>query len=128
MRFLIDECLTLDLVLDAETEGYEAHHLVHLGKAGWLDWNIAPFAIDGDYLLVTNNAGDFRKLYSKQSIHPGLVIILPNVDRPMQRRLFREVLAELAMVGDLINQVLEVGLEGDEVIFNSYELSAPGKS
>jgi predicted nuclease of predicted toxin-antitoxin system len=63
MKFLIDECLTVELVLDAEQKGYESYHLVRIGKAGWMDWNIVPYAVDNDFILVTNNAGDFRQLY-----------------------------------------------------------------
>ena len=123
MKFLIDECLTLELVVEAAQEGYEAYHMVRIGKGGWRDWNIVPYAIDGDLVLVTNNAGDFRQLYGEQPIHPGLIIILPNVERPMQRRLFREALIELTSAGELVNRVLEVGLDGDEVTFNGYKLS-----
>ena len=41
MRFLIDECLTIDLVSIAGRAGYEARHVAHVGKAGWKDWNVA---------------------------------------------------------------------------------------
>jgi predicted nuclease of predicted toxin-antitoxin system len=67
MRFLIDECLTIDLVSIARRTGHEAHHLAHVGKAGWKDWNVARHAREGDF-----------------------VIIIPNViNRGMQQRLFR---------------------------------------
>jgi predicted nuclease of predicted toxin-antitoxin system len=124
MRFLIDECLSTELVLEAEREGYEAYHLVRLGKAAMLDWNIVHYAVDGDLTLVTNNASDFRLLYGKQSLHPGLIIILPNVKRAMQNRLFREAIKELTTVGDLINRVLEVDLDDDEVTLSCYDLAA----
>lgn len=124
MRFLIDEWLTFELVLEAGEEGYEAHHLVRMGKAGWLDWNIVSYAVAGDLMLVTNNAADFRELYRRQPIHPGLIIILPNVQRPLQRRLFREALAELKKIGDLVNRVLEVRLDGEQMAFAAYKLSA----
>jgi predicted nuclease of predicted toxin-antitoxin system len=120
MKFLIDDCLTVELVSEAGAKGYEACHQVRIGKSGWLDWNIVQYAVDGDFILVTNNASDFRQLYGMQPIHPGLIIILPNVDRAMQRRLFQEALATLAQAGDLANRVLEVGLNGDEVTFNRY--------
>lgn len=122
MKFLIDECLTVELVFEAEQKGYEAYHLVRIGKAGWMDWNIVPYAVDSDLILVTNNAGDFRQLYLRQPIHPGLIIILPNVERPIQRMLFREALTALATVGSLVNRVLEVSLYEDEVILKGYEL------
>ncbi|HEY4212377.1 MAG TPA: DUF5615 family PIN-like protein [Steroidobacteraceae bacterium] len=34
MRFLVDECLSLDLVTVATEGGFEAHHVAHVGKAG----------------------------------------------------------------------------------------------
>jgi predicted nuclease of predicted toxin-antitoxin system len=37
MRFLIDECLSIDLVKVANEAGHEAQHVARLGKAGWQD-------------------------------------------------------------------------------------------
>ena len=54
MRFLIDECLTIDLVSIASQAGHEAQHVAHVGKAGWKDWNVARHAAAGDFVLVTN--------------------------------------------------------------------------
>jgi predicted nuclease of predicted toxin-antitoxin system len=122
MRFLIDECLTTALVSVASESGYEALHVAHVGRAGWKDWNVLRFAGEGDFILVTNNASDFRRLYATEPIHAGLVILIPNVDRAEQRRLFRGALDELIRHGDLVNQVLEVDIDGDEVTFTNYEL------
>lgn len=122
MRFLIDECLSIDLVLIASQAGHEAQHVARVGKAGWKDWNVARYASAGDFVLVTNNASDFRRLYAKQPVHAGLVIIIPNVNRAMQQRLFRGALAELAMLGEPINRVLEVDIDGDDMTFNLYDL------
>jgi predicted nuclease of predicted toxin-antitoxin system len=124
MRFLIDECLSIDLVSVAGQAGHEAQHVAHVGKAGWKDWNVARHASDGDFVLVTNNAGDFRRLYAMQTLHAGLVIIIPNVNRVMQRQLFRGALDVLATLGDPINRVLEVDIDGDDVTFNLYDLPA----
>jgi len=96
MKFLIDECLTIDLVSIAGEAGHEARHLAHVGKAGWKDWNVACYAADGDFVMVTNNASDFRRLYAMQSLHAGLVIIIPSVNRVEQQQLFRGALDELA--------------------------------
>jgi len=120
--FLIDECLTIDLVTIAGQAGHEAQHVAHLGKAGWKDWNVARYAAEGDLVLVTNNASDFRKLYSTQPLHAGLVIIIPSVNRVEQQRLFRGALDELSRFVELINRVLEVDIEGDEMTFDFYEL------
>ena len=122
MRFLIDECLTLDLVSVATEAGYEARHVAHIGKAGWKDWNVAQYARDGDLIVVTNNASDFRRLYAKLSLHAGLVIIVPNLKRLEQRLLFGFVLDELATLGEPVNQVLEVDVDGEDMLFSLYDL------
>ena len=79
MRFLIDECLSIDLIPIASEAGHEAQHVARIGKAGWKDWNVVRTAADGDFVLVTNNASDFRKLYATTPLHAGLIIIVPNV-------------------------------------------------
>lgn len=112
MRFLIDECLTLDLVSVATQAGYEARHVARVGKAGWKDWNVAQYASDGDFIVVTNNASDFRRLYARQPLHAGLVIISPNVKRTEQQRLFGVVLEEFATLGDPVNSVVEMEIDG----------------
>jgi predicted nuclease of predicted toxin-antitoxin system len=63
VRFLIDECLSVDLVTVAGESGHEARHVAHLGRAGWKDWNVVRYARDGNFVLVTNNAisGSFMR-------------------------------------------------------------------
>lgn len=72
MRFLIDECLTVDLVAVAGQLGHEAHHVAHVGKAGWKDWNVARYASDGDFVLVTNNAATSCVFTRRSRCTPGL--------------------------------------------------------
>jgi predicted nuclease of predicted toxin-antitoxin system len=81
VRFLIDECLSVDLVTVAGESGHEAQHIAHFGRAGWKDWNVVHYARDGDFILVTNNTGDFRQLYAVQPLHAGLIILMPVVNR-----------------------------------------------
>lgn len=122
MRFLIDECLSVQLVDVAGEAGHEAHHVAHVGRAGWKDWNVVHYAREQDFVLVTNNAADFRKLYAAEPLHAGLVILISNVDGEMQQRLFKGALEQLALYGEPINQVLEVDLDGEEASFTFYEL------
>ena len=122
MRFLIDECLSVDLVTTAGQCGHEARHVAHVGRGGWKDWNVTRYASDNDLILVTNNASDFRQLYAAEALHAGLVILLPNVGRDLQQRLFRAALDELATVGEPVNRVLEVDLDGGEVTLTLYDL------
>ena len=127
MRFLIDECLTIDLISIANQAGHEAQHVARVGKAGWKDWNVVGYAAEGDFVVVTNNASDFRRLYAVQPLHAGLVIIIPRVNRQDQQRLFRGALEELAGFGDPVNRVLEVDIEGNEMTFKLYELPVEGE-
>lgn len=122
MRFLIDECLTTDLTSIANAAGHEAQHLARIGKAGWNDWNVARYAAGGDFVLVTNNAGDFRKIYAATQLHEGLIIIVPNVGRLLQCHLFQAALEALTTSEDLANRALEVGIEGDDVTLDFYDL------
>jgi DNA polymerase-4 len=85
VRFLIDECLSVDLVTVAGDSGHEARHVAHVGRAGWKDWNVVRYASDGDFVIVTNNASDFRQLYAAQPLHAGLVILIPVVNRAVQQ-------------------------------------------
>jgi len=124
VRFLIDECLSLDLVSIAIEAGHEAHHVAHVGKAGWKDWNVAHYARKRDFIVVTNNGVDFRKLYATEPIHAGLIILVPSAGRKVQKELFVGALDYLAKSGEPVNRVLEVDLEGDSVTFNLYDLPA----
>ena len=125
MRFLIDECLSTDLVTVAGHCGHEARHVAHVGRAGWKDWNVTRYAGDNDLILVTNNASDFRQLYAAEALHAGLVILIPNVSRVLQQRLFRAALDELATAGEPVNRVLEVDLDGEDVTLTAYDLPPP---
>lgn len=67
-----------------------------------------------------HNASDFRRLYAAAPLHAGLIIIIPNVGRMVQQQLFSGAIEELTQLGELINRVLEVDLDGDEATFNTY--------
>jgi hypothetical protein len=54
------------------------------------------YACDGDFILVTNNASDFRQLYAAQLLHAGLVILIPVVNRVVQRQLLKAALDDFA--------------------------------
>ena len=79
MKFLIDECLHTSLVAIAKDNGYDGFHVNWLGLSGESDWDLMPRIIAEDYTFVSNNARDFRKLYGKEELHAGLVIIVPQV-------------------------------------------------
>jgi len=43
------------------------------------DHSLRELALREEFVFVTNNAGDFRKLMGEAELHPGLIVILPNV-------------------------------------------------
>jgi hypothetical protein len=81
---------------------------------------------DGDFVLVTNNASDFRRLYAAQPLQAGLIILIPAVSRALQRKLFRAALDELAVIGEPVNRVLEVDLDGNKVTLAPYDWPPAG--
>jgi hypothetical protein len=86
------------------------------------DREVARHAVEGDFVLVTNNASDFRRLYETMHLHAGLIILIPSVDREGQKTLFRAALRELTTLGEPINHVLEVDTRGEEIIISIYDL------
>jgi predicted nuclease of predicted toxin-antitoxin system len=121
VRFLIDECLHQSLVELARTLGFEATHVNHLGLSGQPDWALAQRISKDEFTFVTNNRADFIRFFGKMDLHPGLIILVPNVVPALQRALFRAALESLGQ-RDLINTVIEVRLEGKMVRCLDYEL------
>ena len=62
MKFLIDECPSPELATDARRRGFlKSVHVTWLGLGSRKDWDIVRRAVEDGYVLVTNNATDFRK-------------------------------------------------------------------
>jgi len=115
--FLIDECLSLDLVALANARGYRATHVVFRSLQGTDDRALMPVVHAEGFVLVTSNARDFLKLYREEPIHPGLILILPgDVGAAVQVKLFGRVLDEIEPMPDLINKLVDVNVGGDVTI------------
>ena len=87
-RFLVDENLSVLLPEVAHARGYEATHINHYGLRKSKDWDILKVVAEEDWILVTNNAFEFRGRYQRLEIHPGVVFLIPNVPRLQQIELF----------------------------------------
>jgi hypothetical protein len=138
-KFLIDECLSLDLVEVAINAGFPASsHVVWVGKAGWKDWELKPFILDGDWTFVTRNSADFRGpaddpgtkgQYADVPLHAGLICINgpDGMTAELQCELFQAVLDEIGDAEQFINEVIEVDLEelDGELVIERYNL--PGE-
>ncbi len=111
--FLIDECLSPDLVALAHSRGFDATHVVFRGLAGTADRDLLPVIRAEDFVFVTNNARGFIRLYAQANIHAGLVIIVPGgMAAEVQTRLFACVLDAIETMSDLINRIVEVYSDG----------------
>ncbi|MBY3489865.1 DUF5615 family PIN-like protein [Rhizobium laguerreae] len=122
MKFLIDECLHTSLVAVAQVHGHDCFHVNWLRLSGETDWHLMPRIVAEDFTFVTNNARDFRKLYAKEASHAGLVIIVPQVLPVLQRDLFALILQDLAGAQDMVNEVVEVSLDGEDAVLTRYSL------
>jgi hypothetical protein len=116
-KFMIDECLSPELVDIAIERGYQAAHVAHIGKGGWQDWNLMKPLLDQDWTMVTNNAGDYRSEFGNVDLHAGLICLNGSVsaqlDLNLQRQAFAIALDEVeALDGDIVNKDIEVSLHG----------------
>jgi len=137
VKFLIDECLSLDLVAVAQARGFvESSHVVWMGKAGWKDWELKPFILEGDWTRVTRNSVDFRGhadnpgttgQFADVPLHAGLVCINgpDGMNAEVQCELFEAVLEEIGDAQQLVNEVIEVHLESLDGEFTIHRYPMP---
>lgn len=130
--FLIDECLSPDLVAKAHERGHYATHVVHRGLEGTKDQKLMPVIRDEGFIFVTNNARDFLKLYEQEQIHAGLIIIVPGgIVADKQVELFECALDEIEPLDEIINKVVEVNLDKSVTIYDlpsGSQSTPPGSS
>jgi predicted nuclease of predicted toxin-antitoxin system len=111
VRLLIDECLHTSLTDVANKAGFEAHHVNWRGWSGLTDRKLLELVVREEFVFVTNNARDFRKLTAEAELHAGLIVIVPNVSPTAQRELFERALHETAHIQDMINKVVEIDFD-----------------
>ncbi len=74
--------------------------------------------LEEEFILVTNNRDDFLGIMGDVELHPGLVVIMENVPRDQQMRLFGTALEALAQVSSMVNKVLEVSSDGSIAMYD----------
>jgi predicted nuclease of predicted toxin-antitoxin system len=126
-RFLIDECLSPDLVQLAIDAGFECTCIRDRGLLGAQDRKILEFLLEEDFTLVTTNVADFLALFGAEKLHAGLVCLsfsTHHSNLEAQREFFQIALEALGE--DLVNQVLEVAEDAvGHVTVSMYEHAAP---
>jgi predicted nuclease of predicted toxin-antitoxin system len=122
-RFLIDENLSPALVGPARRRGFEAMHVNYLGLRTETDWDLLKVIAEQDWVLVTNNAIEFRGRYRDIELHPGVIFLLPAVRRAEQLRLFEAALHHVSTDGDMVNRALDVAFDRNRAaIVTAYDL------
>jgi predicted nuclease of predicted toxin-antitoxin system len=111
VRLLIDECLHTSLTDVANKAGFEAHHVNWRGWSGLTDLELFDLIVREEFVFVTNNARDFRKLTAEAELHAGLIVIVPNVRPIAQSELFERALHEIGHIPDMINKVIEIDFD-----------------
>jgi Domain of unknown function (DUF5615) len=106
----------------ATKAGFEAHHVNWRGWSGLTDRKLFEVVVREEFVFVTNNARDFRKIMEEAELHAGLIVIVPNVKPIAQSELFERALHEIARIPDMINKVVEI--DSDEL--RIYELPKLG--
>ena len=122
-RFLIDENLSPALVEPARRRGFEAMHVNYLGLRTETDRDLLKVIAEQDWVLVTNNAIEFRGRYRDIELHPGVIFLLPAVRRAEQLRLFEAALHHVSTDGDMVNRALDVAFDRNRAaIVTAYHL------
>ena len=116
MRLFLDESLSPRLAQALNATG--RHMVLHPRDHGGLgkpDHAVLARCVEQDFVLVTENARDFRALVAVTDIHPGL-ITLPSVPRARSLALLEAAIDFLEARGDpmdaMVNHVLEIDEEG----------------
>jgi predicted nuclease of predicted toxin-antitoxin system len=106
----------------AHARGYEATHVNYYGLRQWKDWDILKVAEEEGWVLVTNNAIEFRGRFHNLEVHPGVVFLIPAVARAQQIQLFSAALDVIDQFPDMVNIALDVTYAGDQIRANRYAL------
>lgn len=93
MRLWFDEDLSPTLVQVAHELGFEATCNRDRGVLGISDALLRQLVHGEGFVLVTDNASDFRPMYARDVVHPGLIVVPARYGRARQQTLTRDVIS-----------------------------------
>jgi predicted nuclease of predicted toxin-antitoxin system len=102
----------------AHEYGYEAYHVAHFGLANAEDHHVFRRAVEGNFVVVTNNRDDFTDLMGQVDVHPGLIVLLGCELREGRMRQFKAALHTMRPWADAINKVIEVSEDCDAIVYS----------
>jgi predicted nuclease of predicted toxin-antitoxin system len=121
VKLWFDEDLSPTLVSVANERGFEAACNRDRGLLGATDAQPRAVVQAEGFVLVTDNASDFRRMFARDDIHPGLAVIPAAYGRTEQQRLapvLIEFIVDAARVAGehpadfMINRLVEVDHQG----------------
>jgi predicted nuclease of predicted toxin-antitoxin system len=117
LAFLVDENLTPVLAEMAQERGYHAMHATWVRLRGRRDHQVASYAVNNNMILVTNDMSDFRRIYRRRKLHPGIVFLAVMdsgiMDRDAQTFMFEAAL-ENVEEDEPINEAVQAQLDENE--------------
>jgi predicted nuclease of predicted toxin-antitoxin system len=128
VRLWFDEDLSPTLVRVAHELGFEGTCNRDRGVLGISDATLRKLVQREGFVLVTDNASDFRPMYVRDDVHPGLIVVPAGHGRARQQTLTRDVItwvANAALQSDqdaadyMLNRLVEIDQHGS---VTSYEL------
>jgi hypothetical protein len=87
VRLWFDEDLSPSLVEVANDRGFAAACNRDRGMLGVTDAQLRTTVQGEGFVLVTDNASDFRPMFARDEVHPGLAVIPGAFGRAEQQRL-----------------------------------------
>ena len=117
VKLLIDENLSPELAKLAKARGFVSLHVAWSKLRRASDAKVAKYAISNDMILVTNDLHDFRRIYQRKQLHPGIVF-LRYLDTELmsleaQRHMFEGALEQIE-ASEPINEAILVRLDETE--------------
>lgn len=106
MKLWFDEDLSPTLVQVAHDLGLDATCNRDRNVLGCKDSQLRQLVQRQGYVLVTDNASDFRPMYARDDTHPGLIVLPASDGRARQQELARAVIAWIANAAATNGQTL----------------------
>lgn len=122
MRLWFDEDLSPTLVQVANAVGFAATCNRDRDLLGASDARLRELVHAEGFVLVTDNAADFRPMLAREEIHPGLIVLPASNGRRRQQELADAVIQciarDAAAAGEttedfMVNRIVEIDDQGD---------------
>lgn len=121
MRLWFDEDLSPTLVQVAYEHGFETTCNRDRGVLGIKDAELRRIVQREEFVLVTDNASDFRPMYARDDVHPGMIVMPASHGRKQQRETTHQVIDWIVTTASgagetpgkfMINRLVEIDRDG----------------